>query len=247
MGRQRRNDPAGLSDNPVFVTDPAREAELVAEFRNRLAYFRRSYEAGRIAYGDPHRHNEAIRALKRAAAGDPGRPGPIKRLPRMIEVAVSVTARTFAEERTGAADAEVTGDDIRRASAHVAERLDPIGHRPPETNLIHHVEGLMILIQGTTGQPVVPRRFRNSVDDPHFAPGASELVFTIMKDLEPSVSLGRLVRLAEKIRRSWAGRRVTFEEFFPGYRLSVRPDGSLVSKGGVAFEMIEPNTPTYFH
>jgi hypothetical protein len=109
------------------------------------------------------------------------------------------------------------------------------------------IEGLMILLQDTTGKPVVPPRFRNGIDDPHFAPGPGELIFPVMRSLEPRVSIGRLARIAEKVRRKWGGRRMTFEHFFPGYGLSTRLDGSLVSLSGLVIERIEPNLPTYFH
>ena len=247
MTRKRTNDPLGLSDNPACVTDPVREAELLAEFRRRLAYLRRHYRAGRIIYGDVTDYNDAVRALKRTAEGKPARGGKYRRLLPMIELAVSMNARRFARERTGDPGATVEGEDIRRASIHVAGHLDPICHRPPAKNLIHHVEGLMVLVQDTTGKPVVPRRYRNSVYDPHFKAGASELVPLIFRELEPSVTIGQLVTIAENARRAWAGRRPQFEEYFPGYGLRAKPDGSFASDSGLVIEPPEPNIPTYFH
>jgi hypothetical protein len=41
--RRRRNDPAGISDNPNVVTDPERVAKRVAELRRRLTYLEQSY------------------------------------------------------------------------------------------------------------------------------------------------------------------------------------------------------------
>lgn len=43
----RRNDPLGVSDNPVVVTDPARQAEVLEEFLRRLDYIIKSYRLGK--------------------------------------------------------------------------------------------------------------------------------------------------------------------------------------------------------
>ena len=40
---RRRHDPAGLPDQPTLVTDPAREAELIAEFLRRYEFIVTSY------------------------------------------------------------------------------------------------------------------------------------------------------------------------------------------------------------
>lgn len=34
----RRNDPLGVSDDPIVVTDPERDTELIEEFLRRLDY-----------------------------------------------------------------------------------------------------------------------------------------------------------------------------------------------------------------
>jgi hypothetical protein len=203
---------------------------------------------GRVVYGDVRDYNEAIRALKRVAAGEPAGGGRYKRLPpMMIELAVSVNARRLARERTGGGDAAVEGEDIRRASIHVGGCLMPIGHRPPARNLIYHVEGLMALIQDSTGRPVVPQRYRNSIYDPHFRPGVSEIVEMVFRELEPSATSSQLVTIAERARKKWAARKSMFEDYFPGYGLSARPDGSLASGCGLGIERIERSIPTYFH
>jgi hypothetical protein len=95
--------------------------------------------------------------------------------------------------------------------------------------------------------PVVPRRFRNSVYDPHFMPGVSAIVPLIFRELEPSVPESRLVNIAERARKEWGGRRPRFKEYFPGYGLSTSADGSLVSASGQVVATFTANIPTYFH
>jgi hypothetical protein len=247
MVARRHNDPVGLTDDPVCVTDPARQAELIAEFQCRLNYLKQNYRMGKVVYGDARTSNDAIRALNALKAGEPPRSGDYRRLPPMIEIAVSMNARRFAVERTGRPEAPVEGQDIRRAAELIGMRIRPIGHRPRADNLIHHVRGLMALIQDFSGRPVVPRRYRNNLYEPHFAQGASQLVPMVFRELEPSVSVGGLVTIAERARRSWGGRRRTFGEYFPAYGLRLGPDGSLVSPSGQIVVRIEPNIPTYFH
>jgi len=105
----------------------------------------------------------------------------------------------------------------------------------------------MALIQKFSGKPVIPRRYRNSVYDPHFAPGISEIVPSFFRGLEPSATIGQLVKIAEDARKEWAGRQPRFIEYFPGYGLHLGPDGSLISAAGITVAKFEPNIPTYFH
>ena len=105
----------------------------------------------------------------------------------------------------------------------------------------------MALIQDFSGRPVVPRRYRNSVYEPHFMPGVSGIVPLFFGNLEPSVTIGQLVKIAEDARKEWAKRRPTFREYFPGYGLCALPDGSMVSPCGLMIASFVPNIPTYFH
>ena len=247
MTRRRRNDPHGLSDASRRISDPARQAEVLAEFERRLTYLEQHYRMGKSFYGSVQDLNDAIRALNALAAGKSPRTADRRRLPPLIEMALSLHARRFARERAGECGAPVEGQDVRRAAEHVGKCVQPISHRPRADNLIHHVRGLMALIQNYSGTPVVPRRYRNSVYDPHFMPGVSCIVPRIFEDLEPSVTIGQLVNIAEDARREWAGRRPRFREYFPGYGLRPQADGSLVSPQGVMIASFEPNIPTYFH
>jgi hypothetical protein len=69
MARPRINDPAGVSDNPVCVTDPVREAELADEFRKKLTYLLRQFQFERTLtnFSD---FNSSLAHVKKIVAGD---------------------------------------------------------------------------------------------------------------------------------------------------------------------------------
>jgi hypothetical protein len=247
MPRKRALDPVGLSEHPAYVTDADRKAERLAEFRHKLAYLERHYRLGKVFYGRASEFNDAVRALNAAAAGETAATGEYKRLPPLLELAISLHARGFAAQRTGEVEAAVEGQDVARAAKHVGGRLRTIRNRPRADNLIYHIRGLMALLQDFSGSPVVPRRYRNSEYDPHFMPGVSNIVPIIARHLEPSVTLTQLVKIAEDARREWAGRKPAFEDYFPGYGMAVQPDGSLACPDGGLVAHFKPNVPTYFH
>lgn len=246
MPRRRSKDLSGLSDNPVCVTDPTRAAKLIAEFGRRAAYIVQHYRMGKMVFGTIPEFNRAVYDLRLATAGK-NVPGPRRRLLPVVEVGLSMHARCFANERRGCADSAVEAQDMERAVRHLARHAKPISHRPRQSNVIHHVEGLIILIEDFSGSPVIPRRYRNSEYERHFAPGVSQIVPMIFRKLDPSVSVGQLVSIAERARKLWKDRRPTFDEYFPGYGLKPAPDGSLVSRSGDVIVRVVPNIPTYFH
>jgi hypothetical protein len=78
-------------------------------------------------------------------------------------------------------------------------------------------------------------------------PGVSQIVPLFFQELDPSVPIGRLVKIAEDARKEWTGRRQRFRELFPGYGLHIAPDFSLVSQSEELVAHFKPNIPTYFH
>ena len=75
-----------------------------------------------------------------------------------------------------------------KAARIAAEKLEPISHRPSSDVLRHHVEGLMALLQETSGKPVLAGKTRDSVDDPHFKSGFSEIVPKFFQDCDSSIT-----------------------------------------------------------
>ncbi len=247
MPRPRTNDPLGVSDNPVCVSDPVRELEISSELKNRLAYVGQNYRSCVKFIGGPKVYNDALRRLRKAVAGTNPADAARKRLPPLIEMAVSEKARSFAAERTGDEEAVVAGEDIRRAAQWAAEELKPIANRPHASILRLHVEGLMALLQEFAGKPVLAGRYINSDYQPHFKPGISQMVPIFFQSIDPAITTEQLVTIVEMARRKYAGKRMAFADFFPLYGARVGEDGSIVARTGWRVEHFQPNIPTYFH
>ena len=64
MPRWRTNDPLGVSDDPVCVSDPVREAEVAREFQRKLAYIERSYKVCKAHVHDIRSLNGSLIRLK---------------------------------------------------------------------------------------------------------------------------------------------------------------------------------------
>lgn len=60
MPRPRQNDPLGTSENPVTVSDPAREAVLIEEFQKRMHYVARHFLMVREHFGDVLEFNRSL-------------------------------------------------------------------------------------------------------------------------------------------------------------------------------------------
>lgn len=245
MARLRTNDPLGVSDTPTVVTDPAREQEIVTEFQRRLRYVQHSFCVGQKIMGNKKQLNDAIKRLKDGIGGTSDS-DTLARIPPLVEMVISYHARRIAAERTGSDDAEVMGEDIKRASRIAADKLEPISHRPTADVLRHHVEGLMALLQETSGKPVLVGKTRNSVEDSHFKSGVSELIPKVFRELDPTISVTQLVNIILAARRKYAGKPMRFIDFFPGYGATMAEDGSLLIGGGRLVAEVFPNLPTYY-
>lgn len=247
MPRPRTNDPSRVSDDPVCVTDPVREAELVVEFRGRMEYVAHNFRMGLRLNQSSKDFNDALAQFKRAVTRGtpPGLSG--KHVHPVIEMAVSKQARDLARKRTGMDDAEVEGEDMRKASRKVAGLLQPVPNRPRTDVLHHHVEGLMALLHETSGKPVLTGRHRNSSYDPHFKPGISQIIPMFFRAIDPAITIGQLVTIVEKARRKYAGEWPEFSDFFPLYGARSDENGSLILQPGWQLEHFEPSIPTYFH
>jgi len=66
--RRRRNDPAGVSDNPIFVSDPLREAAVIARFKRGLGYIEQHYLIAKRLGLDKRTFNESLARLQAAVA-----------------------------------------------------------------------------------------------------------------------------------------------------------------------------------
>ena len=150
MQRRRRNDPAGVSDNPILVSDPLREAAVIARFKRGLGYIEQHYLIAKRFGLDKRTFNESLARLQVAVAGPRQVDVPESRLSPLLEIAISKRARELA----GLAPDALLGDEheafVHRAARDVAKRTKALRGRPSQALLLYHVEALMALIQETT-------------------------------------------------------------------------------------------------
>lgn len=247
MPRPRINDPVGLSDNPVCVTDPVREAELVSEVRRKLDYIAGSYRAAKNILRGGAEFNQAVRDLK--AAVERGTPAGLsgKRLHPLLELEVNREARAIARARSGSEQSEVIGDDIRMAARAVAGRIKVISSRPSEGLLRRHFEGAVAVAQEASGKPVLSSRWRGSDYNPRMREGMAQGVYLFFRGLEPSVPEGRLVTMLEQARRKYRHGWPRFVEFFPLYGAIPGADGAPILRTAWHLDHFEPVIPTFFH
>ena len=244
----RKNDPLGVSDNPVCVTDPLLQAKIVKGLDAKLEYLEQHYHIGRSLYGAPNSWNEGLRHLREVSNGKIPDKLCGTRVPPLLEMCLSMKARKIAEERLGKEtnDIDVTSEDKTSALAMVLESVSPASHRPKNEFLEHFVEGLVALIQETSGKPVMASRHRNSVYEPHFAEGVSQMIPAFFETVDPSVTVTQLVVIVERLRKKNRGERLRFIDYFPTYGAQLGHDGSILSPNGQPDIVFKPNFPTYF-
>jgi hypothetical protein len=231
MPRPRTNDPLGVSDHPQLAVDPERITRIQQEFRRRLIHTLRSFSVARTIERDYGTIEASLVRLREALA----RRRPVKRqglrLHPEVEMALSYKARQFADERTKAADAKVEQRDVQKAALWVTNALTVKQGAPTDRMLVHHVEALMALAQQTTGRPVLSRRDRNSVYDPHLADPKAQMIFEALNDIDPDVTVTKVVNIIRQARRKYAGKAMRFSDFMPAY--------------GGEVEAFVPNFPIY--
>nr|WP_087575816.1 hypothetical protein [Sphingomonas sp. CDS-1] len=246
MSRRRTNDPLGVSDCPNITTDPDREKILVAEFRKRLDYALKSYVMWRRAFGPPSSFNDSLNRLERGLSSRVRSNDRKRRLHPEIEAVISHHAKQHAAERSGMPNAVPTSEDIDAGARKALALLKPRRGRPDDRVLTHHVEGLMALIQNYLGKPVMLQTKTNSVYDPQATNGAGEILLMIVKDMEPRASRRRIVTIVDEARRHYAGKRMHFFDFFPGYGARMDEEtGEIKLRPGLQLQQMNLAAPIY--
>ena len=222
MPRPHRNLPLGVSNDPVFVTDPVREAELLEEFRKRLAYWKWSYRFAKAHAPDSKRFNASLARLKKQVA-NPAPPGtPESRAEPELELLISVRARRLAGLDDGTMLEPCHKAFVERAAAEVARTTKARRGQPVAKYLNVHVLALMALVQETCGKPVLDQRDKHSVYEPQFPEGVGQLIELQFADLDSDVSTKQLSHIVRKARKDFNGKLMRFVDFLPGY--GARPD-----------------------
>lgn len=143
MPEPRVNDPSGVSESPVTITDPARTAEMVREFQRRMAYISSHYAFGKRVGLDDSKFNASHRRLQHAMdetrlASAASR----SRIHPELELVISHLAKTHARDRS-----DIETGNVHAAMREVLDTVQPRRGRPRHQLLRHHVEGLMALFQ----------------------------------------------------------------------------------------------------
>jgi hypothetical protein len=220
--RPRTNNPKGVSDNPVVSTDPVRIDAIVAEFQNRLKYIHHSFIAARKLFGTNVQFNEAIKQVRRSVRSK--NPESLNRNALQGEVAMVLSHFANEEAATRAGpDAKPIEADYHAAALRLSKTLQLRRGRPRAGGLLrHHVEGLMALLQETSGKPAVSQRDDKSVYNPQFL-GASSIIPNFFRNVDPSITDAQLATIVTDARREYAGKPMRFSYFFPGYGMSIIP------------------------
>lgn len=214
MGRPRINDPAGVSDNPVCVTDPVREAELTNEFRKKLIYLLRQFQLERTLTNF-ETFNGSLAHVKKIVA-DKADAADIGKMHMQIQLAIMNQAKEYANERENSHEARISGDDKMRAMELVASKLKPVMGKPHAEVLHRTVAGLMALAQETTGRPVMARKTRGLFEERHLSPGISQILLELQR-VDPSITETQLANIVFRMRKKYKGRPMRFADFYPGY------------------------------
>lgn len=247
MPRPRTNDPLGASDAPNFATDPAREQELVEEFKRRLAFIAQSYRLALELLGRDQDFNRSLARLKRSLARKSPANMRGERAHPELELVISRFARDHAEARTGSQGAEVTQQDAQAGARKAAELLKPRRGRSRNWALRYHAEGLMALLQETSGRPVQFLHVKDHVYDPQPVNAGGEILVRYFQGIDPTIAITTLATIVKDARRKFAGKPMRFLDFFPLYgAMPIEAEGSAKLQGGYRFERLEPNIPIYF-
>lgn len=240
MARPRTNDPSNLSCTPNPTSDPKRQEELISEFKNRLQFLTQSYAASQKVVEGGDTFNESLERLRRSLTRTRILKRRGKRLHREIEMLVSLHARRMAE----AEGVDVNISHIRAGGQHVVRMINSLRGRPENPMLEFHVTGLVALIQEFSGLPVLSQREKDSVYEPHFPEGISQIVPIIVQKWDQSITTTQLVNLVRKIRKKYAGKPLRFHELFPLYGASMN-NTEIVPPPGISVEIQNLNIPIY--
>lgn len=215
MPAPRRYDPLNLPEQIMLVTDPVREAEIVAEVSRKIRYLIRSYRLERRLGLDTASFNASLEGLREAP--DAADASGMTKLNPWIEMAVNFKARELAGIAPEEPLRKEHGVFVRQAVQIVAARATAVRGTPGYRSMRRYVEALMVIIQEATGKPVLSARYKQTHYDPQMLGSMGALITTFVQDLEPDVRVSRIATWVREARKKYAGHWPSFEDLFPGY------------------------------
>lgn len=232
-------------DAPNYVADPAREAELVAEFYCKRVYAVRSFRTARFIEAKYGTVASSARRAKDAVNRRRGSKRPQVRLHPEVEAAMSYVALQIARKRTGDENPKVIDADRGKAAVQITDRLNVKMGRNDDRMLQHHVEGLMALWQEACCVPVTAQQTKNSVYGPHLADRQAQDIFECLNGVDATITATQIANCIGEARKKYAGKRMRFADFFIGYGAKINANGEIVL--ATRYRIVDSgiNFPTY--
>ena len=243
MPRALVNNP--IIDAPNYVTDPAREAELLADFNRKRLYAIRSFRTARLIEANFGTVASSSRRAKNAVNRKRGSKRPQMRHHPEVEAAMSYVALQIAHKRTGEDNPKVLAADRGKAAVKVSDSLNVKMGRNDDRMLQHHIEGLMALWQETCGMPVTAQQTKNSDYGPHLADRKAQDIFECLHGVDASITVTQVVNCICQARKKFAGTRMRFQDFFIGFGAKITENGEIELAAPYQLVASGINFPTY--
>lgn len=208
------NNPLGVSSTPNLVTDPAREAHLIASFQRAIVDVLWSFRNTRRNEANFETLEQSIARINREVKRNRQRPskGPQVPIHPIAALRINELAKEAAVTRSGDADAKFEADDVNAAAEKFAATVPVKRGRPADHTLWKHVELLMALLQLTVGKPVMARRSEGSVYRIFLEDPKAQLIFHAVHNIDRRVTEAQVADILVKLRRRYAGKRMDFDK-----------------------------------
>lgn len=214
MPRALKNNPIGISGTPNLVTDPAREAQLVARFKRALVDVLWSFSNARRNEANYETIEQSIARICREVKRERKRPskGPQVLIHPIVGWRINELAKEAAVERTGDLEAKFDETDVEVAAKKFAATVPVKRGRPADKTLWNHIELLMALMQRAVGEPVMARRSDGSVYRMFLDDQKAKLMFDAIHNIDPKVTEAQVADIIVKLRRRYAGKEMDFHK-----------------------------------
>lgn len=228
-----------LAPNIRLAKTHEREAELSGQFLRKLGYLSDNYEFWRNQERRTLSFNESISALKRETSNPSDGDRFSTKLHPYADIMIAAKLSRPSNPRPSQADVET-------AALEVAKTAKAVRGRPNDLILEHHVHGLMVLIEETSGEAARAQRDKNSDYNPHMSNEGGHMIELFFRHLDPAVTTTSLVNIMREAKRSGVIEGKRFTDFFPFYgAMRDRATGQLKLTSGQTIERMEPVNPIY--
>ncbi len=217
---------------------PAREKELIAEFKARLNYIIASFKISRALSGSRRTYNESVKDLRRAR-----RPRAKRAARQRLDVGIETLVNVRLRERSGS---EPTSADVVATCRQLADELKSVRGRPPDSVLAYHLKGIMLLIEETCGVSVTGAQTTDSVYEPRLSGRMGLFIQQFFADLDPSITPTTLANIIRTTGGLSALDGKSFASMFPLYGCRVDTTTGLPTMPpGMRLERFDLNRPIY--